>query len=186
MINENEVKVVLATLRKLAAVVSNFAPDFGKQEVAEAWCENLQDFTLTEIGIACKAAVSSCRTFPSISEFRAFVGRKKATDEEVASECVEAILAGVKMGFEAQVKAHETMGQLAWDVAMKCGSWWDLCYNTNLESADFIKRTWKTTALNHIRQVKSGTVGQQPQLDSSLLQALESAREGSRKLIEEG
>jgi len=180
--NEMAIKAIIGSLRKLAILLP-FAPDFSKQDVCEAWCENLADLELAEIGIACKKAIATCKTFPAICEFRAMVGKKEATDDDIASECVEKIWECLRMGFEAQIQAHAEMGELAWAIAMKCGSWYDLCYNTNMDSVDFIKKSWKTTALNHIRRVKSGTVDQVPQLEPEFISALCAARNNNQKKI---
>jgi hypothetical protein len=59
-----------ATLIKLSISIPNFAPDFSKREVAEAWCEHLCDlsFSAEQWKKVFKVAAQTCEKFPSIAE----------------------------------------------------------------------------------------------------------------------
>lgn len=152
-------KGTILTLRKLAATVPSFAPDFCDKFVCECWVEALEELTVEEIGRACKIAISQCKTFPSVAQMREFIGKKQQDDKEVAEDIVNAIWESLVYGNNPS-KACEKMGPVAWAVAGKIGSWYDIVNNTDYERPQWAKKSWLRIAERHLYEVRSNTVGQ--------------------------
>jgi hypothetical protein len=157
--NINEQKSVIMTLRKLSVAIPSFAPKFDEQFVCEVWLENLSDLSLEEIGRGCKQAINSCNTFPSIAQIKSYVGKKEPSDKEVAEDIVNAIWDSLVYGNNPS-KACEKMGTVAWEVAGKIGSWYDIVNNTDYERPQWVKKSWLRIAERHLYEVRSNTVGQ--------------------------
>lgn len=83
-----------ATLIKLSISIPNFAPDFSKREVAEAWCEHLCDlnYSAEQWKAVFKIAAQTCEKFPSIAELVKIAnGSNNVSTKSIATKEAEGI-----------------------------------------------------------------------------------------------
>lgn len=176
-----EQKGLIITLRKLAIAIPTFAPNFNDKEVCEVWLEHLSEMTPSALGLACQEAIKTCDTFPSIAKLRKLSGASTQTDDELADQIVDTIWNHLSMGTNRCMEAQDSMGTLATEVQLRIGSWYDLCMNTNVNQADYIKRRWRSTALQVLREHRAGTPNPQPALPESVHQLVKLALNPQRK-----
>lgn len=148
-------KEILLSLRKLSIAIPSFAPDFGKREVCEAWLEHLADLPSAALGAACKTAVQTLDTFPSVARLRTLAGRKATSDKERAEEIADKIWSSLRIGANNPDRAFAQMGSEAAAVARRLGSWYDLCMFSDVTQESFIKRRWRSAAESYLAEGRS-------------------------------
>ena len=143
-------RIFAQSMQKLAIVVPAFAPDFSRKEVLAAWHEALSDLDPSKFDSALKTASISSDTFPSVARLRSLAGQGAVSTEAQATTLVGAIVEALKIGPERPTEAYKQMGPEAAAIAMKLGSWRDLCMSTDLTQLEWIRRSWIKTAKAHI------------------------------------
>lgn len=158
MVKDNRERIrmgVLATAELAGRTLSDSAVKLYVHELAHL-----------PIEAVCAALIKGGRAqrLPSVDEIEAAAtGRQHAN--EAAVEAADLIAKAIKdVGRYNPKRAQEQMGELAWAVVMRNGSWESVCEVADDRALEIAKAHWRETAKSIANRARAGTLGQMPAL----------------------